>query len=76
MKDTSGTSAAAGASDPPAGPREGPCAAMAPGDEAPKGTPGTGENICRDCGGSGRQGSSTCPTCQGSGVVTVGIGGA
>lgn len=49
---------------------------MAPGDQAPEGTPGTGENTCPDCGGSGQQGSLTCPTCQGDGVVTVGIGGA
>ena len=67
---------APGASDQPAGPKSGPATPMAPGDEAPPGTPGTGENICRDCGGSGRQGGATCPTCQGAGVVTVGIGGA
>lgn len=80
MKDTSASSAprqaAPGASDQPAGPQAGSSAPMAPGDEAPKGTPGTGENICRDCGGSGQQGGATCPTCEGSGVVTVGIGGA
>ncbi len=47
-----------------------------PGDEAPAGTPGTGENICRACGGSGRVGEASCPACDGSGKVTVGVGGA
>ena len=37
-------------------------APMPPGDEAPQGMPGTGEDVCRSCGGSGK--------------VTVGIGGA
>ena len=79
MNDTSASHpshSAPGASDQPAGAQTGPSAPMAPGDEAPPGTPGTGENICRDCGGSGHKGGSECPTCQGSGVVTVGIGGA
>lgn len=49
---------------------------MAPGDEAPAGTPSTGENVCPQCGGSGRIGASSCPNCQGTGVVIVGIGGA
>ncbi len=49
---------------------------MSPGDEAPAGTPGTGEKLCPQCGGSGRLGASACPTCQGTGKVNVGIGGA
>ncbi len=49
---------------------------MAPGDEAPAGTPSTGENLCPQCGGSGRIGATPCPNCQGTGVVIVGIGGA
>ncbi|HEY0823546.1 MAG TPA: hypothetical protein VGD76_07135 [Ramlibacter sp.] len=49
---------------------------MAPGDEAPAGTPSTGENVCPQCGGTGRIGASACPNCQGTGVVIVGIGGA
>jgi hypothetical protein len=51
---------------------------MAPGDEAPAGSPGTGEDVCPACGGSGRaaNGSGRCATCGGSGTVTVGIGGA
>ena len=49
---------------------------MAPGDEAPAGTPSTGENLCPQCGGSGRLGASSCPNCLGTGKVIVGIGGA
>lgn len=49
---------------------------MAPGDEAPPGTPSTGENVCPQCGGTGRLGASACPNCEGTGKVIVGIGGA
>lgn len=49
---------------------------MAPGDQAPAGTPGTGENICPQCGGSGRLGASACPNCEGTGKVIAGMGGA
>ena len=49
---------------------------MSPGDDAPEGTPGTGEDICPQCGGSGREGDGTCRNCQGTGKVNVGIGGA
>lgn len=49
---------------------------MSPGDEAPPGTPGTGENACRHCGGSGRLEGRPCPHCEGSGTVVSGIGGA
>ena len=69
-----------GASDQPAGEqgaRPGaPTAPMAPGDEAPPGTPGTGEDLCRACGGSGQLNGGACPECEGTGKVTVGIGGA
>jgi hypothetical protein len=47
-----------------------------PGDEAPPGTPGTAEAVCRDCGGTGRIGASTCPKCGGGGKVIKVIGGA
>ena len=50
--------------------------AMNPGDEAPTGTPGTGENVCPRCGGSGKQGTSACPDCGGTGRVNVNIGDA
>ena len=47
-----------------------------PGDEAAPGTPGTGEDVCRDCNGSGRVDGRECPACDGTGVITEGIGGA
>lgn len=51
--------------------------AMNPGDEAPAGTPGTGENICPECGGTGRvEGGAPCENCGGSGKIIEGIGGA
>jgi len=48
----------------------------APGDEAVPGTPGTGENLCYACSGSGRLNDETCPVCKGSGKIVQGIGGA
>lgn len=51
-------------------------AQMAPGDEAPAGTPSSGESVCPQCGGTGRLGASSCPNCLGTGKVIVGIGGA
>jgi DnaJ-class molecular chaperone len=47
-----------------------------PGDAAPAGTPGTGENVCPDCKGSGRLGNVACQTCGGTGKVIEGISGA
>jgi hypothetical protein len=47
-----------------------------PGDEAPPGTPGTGENVCRGCGGSGRRDGRPCTDCGGTGRITEGVGGA
>jgi DnaJ-class molecular chaperone len=49
---------------------------MSPGDEAPPGTPGTGETVCGRCGGSGLVGTARCPDCEGTGKVTRGVGGA
>ena len=49
---------------------------MAPGDEAPAGTPGTGENVCRMCGGTGSVDSHICTDCEGSGKVVEAVGGA
>jgi hypothetical protein len=48
---------------------------MSPGDEALAGTPGTGEKVCPDCGGSGRRANGPCPTCGGTGKITAGVGG-
>jgi DnaJ-class molecular chaperone len=49
---------------------------MKPGDEAPPGTPGTGEDICPDCNGRGKtREGRPCPGCEGTGRITRGIGG-
>jgi hypothetical protein len=49
---------------------------LKPGDEAPPGTEGAGEDICRRCHGTGEIDGKPCPDCDGSGRVTDGIGGA
>ncbi|WBY02321.1 hypothetical protein PE066_01970 [Ramlibacter tataouinensis] len=67
---------AAAATDPSGIRAAGPTLPMAPGDEAPPGTPGTGEDICRACGGSGQLNGGPCPECEGTGKVVRGIGGA
>jgi DnaJ-class molecular chaperone len=48
---------------------------LKPGDEAAPGTPGTGENICPQCHGSGRLNGQSCPNCRGTGRITSGIAG-
>jgi hypothetical protein len=63
-------------SDQPAGSSNPNRAPMAPGDEAPAGTAGTGEAICRRCGGKGQIDGEPCPECEGTGKVIAGIGGA
>jgi DnaJ-class molecular chaperone len=47
----------------------------APGDEAAPGVPGTGENVCPVCAGSGRVDDRPCENCGGSGRIVEGIGG-
>jgi hypothetical protein len=47
-----------------------------PGDDAAPGTPGTGEDTCPVCHGSGKiSDGNSCPNCGGSGTITEGIGG-
>lgn len=47
-----------------------------PGDEAPEGAPGTGEDICPVCKGSGKAAAGgDCPNCGGTGKIVEGIGG-
>ena len=46
-----------------------------PGDDAAPGTPGTGENICPRCAGSGEADGGACPESGGTGKVIEGIGG-
>ena len=48
---------------------------LAPGDDAKPGTPGTGENICPRCSGTGQADGSRCPQCDGTGKIVEGIGG-
>jgi hypothetical protein len=48
---------------------------LSPGDDAPEGTPGTGDRICPRCGGSGEDEDEPCPECDGTGIVQSGIGG-
>ena len=54
-------------------------AATNPGDEAPAGTPGTGEDVCPVCHGTGSvleaDDTIACGNCGGTGVITEGIGG-
>jgi hypothetical protein len=57
-------------------PQPAPQKKMRPGD-APAGTPGTGEDVCPHCNGSGRTvRGEACPNCEGTGRITRGIGGA
>ncbi len=50
---------------------------MNPGDQAPPGTPGTGEDICPECGGSGKDDQQRpCVNCGGTGKIIEAIGGA
>ena len=48
---------------------------MAPGDDAPPGTPGTGEDICPECSGTGKLNDKPCPNCAGTGRIIEGVGG-
>ena len=47
----------------------------AAGDDALPGTPGTGENVCPECNGSGRLADKPCPNCDGTGKVIEGLAG-
>ncbi|MES2355868.1 MAG: hypothetical protein V4568_15995 [Pseudomonadota bacterium] len=48
---------------------------LSPGDEAPEGTPGSGEDVCVRCHGSGQLNGEQCPECEGTGRIIEGIGG-
>lgn len=54
-------------------PGQSPEAAMAPGDEAMPGTPGTGEGLCPECSGSGKVDGRNCGNCLGRGRVIKAI---
>jgi hypothetical protein len=49
---------------------------MNPGDQAPPGTPGTGDSLCRECSGKGTVNGRRCEACGGTGTVIEGVGGA
>ena len=44
-------------------------------DAVPPSSPGSGENICRKCRGTGKVEGKNCSECGGTGKVTTGIGG-
>jgi hypothetical protein len=44
-------------------------------DEVAAGTPGSGENICRRCSGTGKVNDEPCPECGGTGKVITPTGG-
>ena len=48
---------------------------MNPGDEAPAGTPGTGENLCRECQAEGARDGERCANCGGTGIVITVVNG-
>jgi len=50
-------------------------AGLKPGDEATPGTPGTGDDVCPDCHGTGKLDGKPCATCAGSGTITRAMGG-
>lgn len=47
-----------------------------PGDQAPPGSPQSGERPCPRCSGSGRQAGASCEFCGGTGMVIELIGDA
>ena len=50
---------------------------MNPGDQAPAGSPLTGENVCPKCSGKGRQANGAkCENCGGTGKVIELVGDA
>lgn len=49
--------------------------AINPGDDAAPGTPGTGENLCPECHGTGKVADRDCPNCDGTGKVVQGLAG-
>jgi DnaJ-class molecular chaperone len=45
------------------------------GDEIPSGTPGSGDDVCPRCNGSGKMEGQECEFCSGTGIITRAIGG-
>lgn len=59
----------------PGTPKPPPDKRMHPGDQAEPATPGTGENTCPDCRGTGYLQNRACPNCGGTGKIIEGISG-
>jgi len=59
-----------------AAPAAGPEPATNPGDQAAPGTPGTGEDVCPQCNGSGQVNGQACDSCAGTGKIVKAVGGA
>lgn len=49
---------------------------LRPGDEGRPEKAPVGEDLCPDCSGSGERDGGTCQTCEGTGRISEGIGGA
>lgn len=47
-----------------------------PGDEAPAEEEAASEDLCPDCSGEGEVDGQTCETCEGTGRIEEGVGGA
>lgn len=61
---------------PSSGTEQGKAVKLNPGDEAAAGTPGTGDDLCDECSGTGKlRGGAECPNCSGTGHVVRAIGG-
>ncbi|MDB5965214.1 MAG: hypothetical protein JWQ72_1714 [Polaromonas sp.] len=56
--------------------RSAQAASVPSGDEVPEGTPGSSEDTCPRCGGTGRLGDLPCNDCNGTGVINVNLGDA
>ena len=57
------------------GNRWAPQTPQSPATKYPRGTLGTGENLCPACSGTGKVDGNECAECNGTGKVTTGIGG-
>lgn len=55
--------------------RESEASTEVPGDEVPAGMPGSGQDVCLECHGSGQLNGQPCANCGGTGIITRAIGG-
>lgn len=45
-----------------------------PDDDPEPGTPGTAEDTCPECSGTGKKGDKPCERCDGTGIIIQGVG--